>query len=210
MKKTNQIIVLMLSAMLITSGCSKEDEPAPVVTTPTTGTGGGVTVNSPAQFTGTIDGVNYSYVAGNLDVVNGVGSGINGPGNSLFSSFLYYNVSGATIIDIEKGTLNHSGQNPTATEFKNFFTVNSYNFSQNAVSGFDITWFDANGDIWGTSFGTGVQTNSTISIDEIKEETILGVYFITAKLSFSCTLYDFNGNSKQLTNGVFVGIFENS
>lgn len=204
MKRITETVLVVLSSIVVLSSCSK-DEPDPVVlpTTPT------VTVSSNNQFTGDIDGTAYSYVEGTSDVYSALGKNSIAMGTASYDSFLYFDASGNSIFAIEKGTLSFNGQKPTDSDFKNFFTVTNYGYSVDAVSGFMIDWFDANQTKWSTSLGAATQSNSTISIDEIEEVNASGAYFIKAKFSFTCTLYDGNGNSKQLTNGVYIGTFEN-
>jgi len=216
MKRVTKTVLIVLSTIVILSSCGKdEDAPAPVVaapvpvTNPGNGTGGAVTVNSSNQFTGVIDGVNYSFVEGSSDINNGVGKNSQTMGNASYDSFLYYDTSGNSIFSIEKGTLSFGGQKPANADFKNYFAVNGYSFSTNAASGFTLDWFDTNQVIWSTSLGTALQTGSTINITEMKEINASGSYYIKTKITFTCTLYDGNGNSKQLTNGVYVGTFEN-
>lgn len=130
-----------------------------------------------------------------------------------FSSSLSYYSQGQDIeplFSIEKGTLRYApGPNPTDEIFKDFLKVGNYAFSKDAQSGFTVSWYDENGEEWSSSLGSAAQNGSSVSIDEITEATQFYTYYVIATISFSCTLYNEAGESKQLTNGTYRGAFGN-
>ena len=72
--------------------------------------------------------------------------------------------------------------------------------------------YDASGTAWSTSLGAGTQTASTFSVVSVQQQYLSGPYgdqYMKFMAKFSCTLYNASGTSKSLTNGVFVGYFEN-
>jgi len=70
------------------------------------------------------------------------------------------------------------------------------------VNGASIDYIDANGKGWGTEWGS--QTGSTFNITELVANTD-GTSGKIFKATFGCKLYDENGNSITLTNGVVRG-----
>ncbi len=215
--------VLLLSVVIAICifGCKKKestpDAPATTTSGTTTGgttTGGGSTiidVNSTPQTTFAINGSPVTYIAD--EVVNTSGSGVGSSGGDNFNySSGISNMSGTIeYIGFTKGTLNTAGTgNPTDAVFKAFFALGSKPYSLNYVSGIEASMTDAAGVTWTTSKGTGNQTGSTFTIDQILDSPDLsGIYYAKVKISFSCKLYDGSGNVKTITNGVYVGYFGN-
>jgi hypothetical protein len=189
------------------SGCSKDDDDNNN-SNPTTP---GVTINSEYQATFLVDGVAVS-------VVNGVGGVQSLTSNHTLSATfpdssestmgfgLYKDVGGNTqsLFDIDKGTYKFIGWDSTA--FTTFFAKQSWPYSPNAANGVAIAYFDANGTKWSTDFGTANQTGSTFVIEDTKLQDFFGFKYMKVKASFSCKVYDGNGASKVITNG--VGVFD--
>lgn len=194
-------------------GCKKKDDTTPEAesTPTTTGAPATVDVNSTPQATFTLDGVNKSYVMNNTTLFEGSGSSGSGSGSTSYSADID---DGNTIsyISISKGTLNYStatSMYPTDATFKAFFPVASIPYSANAVNGIEISIYD-NGTYWTTSLGTANQTGSTFNIVQTKDNPDTnGFFYVKFKATFSCKVYDGSGNSKTITNGVFVGNFGN-
>lgn len=205
-------VVLAIAFTIFAFGCKKKDNSTPQEETSSTTTTGGtavtVDVNSTSQASFTLDGVNKSYVANNSTIFEGSGASSAGTGASSYDADIDDGNSIA-YITITKGTLSYSGSNPTDANFKAFFPVASIPYSSNAVNGVSITIYD-NGTYWSTSQGTANQTGSTFNIVQVKDNPDLsGTYYLKFKATFSCKVYDGSGNSKTITNGVFVGNFGN-
>jgi ribosomal protein S4E len=124
-----------------------------------------------------------------------------------YSASIYKANTGQIYLEIDRGTLSFWGSVPDTTTFKNYFTTGSIAYSVNAANGIQIIMSDT-GATWSTSNGS--QTGSTFSIVAVKEQWISGNQYIKFLANFNCTLYDQNGlNPKTITNGVFLGYFEN-
>ena len=208
-KKTIFIITYLLLGVFFLTNCKKEKS-KPLNNT----TNEQITINSSRQFSGTINGVNYTYVEGSSDVAAGVGASkslLPSPETStaVYQSFLYYDSSGTGIMGINKGTMYFNAPNPVDSSFKGFFLTGNYSYSANGINGIEIYWIDSTGSFWNTSYGTADQTGHSFNIDEIQEFNIWGSYLIKIKATFSCTLYNSSGQAINLDNGIYVGSFEN-
>lgn len=205
MKRTKQIVILLMSAMLTTISCKKEEvTPEPKVDQPTCPESETeeLSANSLSSFTGIIDGVSYSYIEGEKNISAGVGKTSIGMAAS-FDASLGNDDAEKSVFSIDKGETNIFLTNE---EFKDFFKAGSYTYGS---SGFTIKWYDDSDTEWTNYLGAADQTNSTIKIEDAKEINVFGNYYITTKITLACNLYDADGNSKKLTNGVFIGSFEN-
>lgn len=67
-----------------------------------------------------------------------------------------------------------------------------------------IEWIDAAGEEWTTYYGSGDQTGSSFTITETTEIEA-GEYYATCHIEFSCKLYDKDGNTIEVENGVAHG-----
>jgi len=209
MKAISKITILLLAMSMIFINCKKDDDSTPTnpdTPDPTTSLG---------YFTGIVDGTNVSYEVGIDDIINGgTASQILLPlpdtSMSSFGAYLEDQTTGEYVFHIQKGTLRFApAPSPDNGIFKDFFGVGTYSFSQFAESGFEGELYDNNGTLWSTSLGTALQPGSFVEIEEISEITQFNNYYIRARISFSCRIYDDAGNSKQLTDGKFLGEFEN-
>jgi hypothetical protein len=107
----------------------------------------------------------------------------------------------------------------TATAFRNFFTLGSYNyeFLQDVIppftpvkNGIALRWSDENSVPWRTDNGSGNQTGSFFTITG-KEDMVYPWTFTPGSTRFTadfkCKLYDSQGNMKLLTNGKLAFYF---
>jgi hypothetical protein len=203
-------IILLFSVLALAASwsCKKDNTTTPSTSNNNT-TNTGVTINSSPQVTGKLDGVAYSKISGTGGVQDGTGSDLSLVGfpdtsSGKYSSF-FDDGNAITYFDVSKGTLYFPGNPPSDSAFKAFFKTGTYYFSNGAMDGFVLSYYDASNTQWTTN---GVQTGSFV-ITEAKEQTLLGYYYIKVKASFSCKFYDGLGNSKTFTDGVFVGYFCN-
>jgi hypothetical protein len=206
MKRTKQLVVLMMSVMLTASSCSKEEEPVePVVTTPTgTGTGTGT---STYFFSGNINVTSTIYNSGQNSIYNGAvsESSGNGSGGVIFSS-------GTVFSDINDGDptleifiMKNFATSPLYNNIYDMFGVTTYSYGDEDtyINGAKVRWYDGNKS-WSSDDGAGTQTGSTFSI------TNRGPYngdfsLFTFKGSFSCNLYDGSGGVITIQNATFSG-----
>lgn len=205
--KTNYLLVALLLMTTSFVGCKKDDDdnnssPTPNPT-PT------LTVNSEPQVSGKIDGVAFNWKTGGADgyqqsVSHGGPLGVPPDSCEFVMGTGFENViSGAYLMDVNLGT--YKFVMPTdSVLLKNFFTIKSWNYSIDAANGVEIVYFDSNGDMWSTSFGSANQTGSTYSLQDRRYFKFSGEHYIRVKASFSCKLYNAVGASKLLTDGVIV------
>lgn len=207
MKKTT--VLVALCAIVILAGCKKDDNNA----TPSqnnTPPNNAVTINSTPQFTGTINGTGYSMVNGNT-YSSGVASNkqIGSPSKASYASLIGNENTNQPYLTINKGMMTFSGSMPDTASFDAFFPVGSYTYSPNYVSGIEIDWIDPNGNQYSTSMGTGNQANSSFKVTAKQVSMVSGYYEVKILATFNCTLYNSSGGSITLTNGTYVGSFEN-
>jgi hypothetical protein len=207
---------LILSAFIF--GCKKKetttspDPAAPSTTGGGTTTGGSVIdINSVPQATFVLDGVSKSYVSDDTNIYGGSGSGSNNNDDYVYSSDIGDGNS-ITYIAVSKGKLQIGGLGgpPSDAVFKAFFPTGSKPYSVGAANGIEISITDALGTEWNSSFGTANQTGSTFNILEtVDNPDLLGNFYLKVKATFSCKVYDGAGNSKTITNGLYIGDFGN-
>ncbi len=211
MKKLNYLLITFVIISL--AGCSKKDN----TTTPTpTPTPTGITVNSSWQYSAKIDGTTHANVEGSLDFQGSFGwsaslAGWPDTSSCVFGSGLNGNNSPNKSLSIDIGTAYFMGNQCDTAKFKAVIHTGSYSYTANGNNGVKISWVDANGDFWATDYGTGNQTGSSFSItDVVPVGFVLGNYELKFKATFSCKLYNYStGASVLLTDGVYVGKFEN-
>ena len=204
-----KIVALLMVSLLVIS-CRKETTtPTP---TPVPVTSAPATINSAPQVSYSINGVAVNpYISNGNTYMYGTGS-IAPVNTTTYSTKQYsasiYNVKTSQVyLEIDKGTLSFGALEPDSTTFKNYFTTGSIAYSVNAANGIQITMSDT-GATWSTTNGS--QTGSLFSIVATQEQWIAGNQYIKFLATFNCTLYDQNGlNPRRITNGVFLGYFEN-
>ena len=219
MKRTKQLVVLMMSVMLITSGCGKDDDPvAPVVAPTTSNNGGTQTGMSLGGFVCELDGNKFEMIVKSTNNISG-DVGVNKSVNSSVSPVVTTKSYDSSVGDqvtgesagIEIGKIEYSGSvNADYALFKSLFIAeNKVYYNGSGIVDEVRVSMVYNGDIWDTTLGTADQSGSSFTITKVTEKELLGTKYVNIEATFSCTLYDFNGNTMQLTNGVYVGSFEN-
>lgn len=217
----SRLSIAALALVLVFSACKKknsdpEPEPAPT----TTGTAPApidINHNPIAQYD--TDGKTYKHQSGS-GLSGGMGSdgslASSSTGTSKFSydSYYYNNSSSYTAFAVEKGTIYVPGiGRPDQDAFRQFFAVGQQAYSSASspadLNGIVIEHRDDNGVTWKSNKGTADQTGSVFSIESSKEVISFGDQQMKIYATFNCKVYDDNGNSKSLTNGKFVGYFEN-
>jgi hypothetical protein len=216
MKKNTFLAVIAVS--LILASCKKESStPTTTPTTPTTTvTPTGTNINSSPQFTGTVNGTNFSFINGSGYTSN-VSSSKQLGGSSATANYAEYQSSifdsptSTKGIGIWKGTITFplSSSTPDTASFDAFFPLTTCAYSLNYTNGIEVDWVDASGVEWTTSQGTGSQTGSKFTIIAKQVLTSFGTQNVKVMINFNCTLYNTSGGSMPLTNGVYIGYFEN-
>lgn len=206
MKKSKLSLILLslaIIASITVSSCKKDDTDDSPTTTPTTNEND----ISVSKFTATIDGTNYSYIEGTeFESMCGTDKDI-GDSTTIKYNFGIGNSAYTSAADITKGTfVSHSGSVPSTALFNNFFTTGSCNFSDNAANGIEITWRNSSTEVW-TTTGTS-QAGSSFSFAIVNYTDAMGSHYARFKATFNCKLIC-GSTVKTLTNGVFIGAFEN-
>jgi hypothetical protein len=212
MKKTKSILALVLLASVFTF-CKKDDpapEPEPEPVAPVNP---GIGVNSTYQTEFTLDGTNYKYEVGKDSILSTktndkVQVSISSK-KAVYHSAFVYGVKQKPRFKVSKSwlTINDDAY-PAEQSFRNYFMPSAVGFSTGNVDGIRLSWIDATGKEWATDKSSGDQSTSEFKIvanKEVKNAYQEMIIYAT----FNCKLYDDNGASKTLTNGKFVGTFEN-
>jgi hypothetical protein len=205
MRKTT--IVLTVGIIALLASCKKKDDNNATPTNPPSNV---VTINSTPQFTGTINGTGYNLINGNT-YSSGVSSNkqIGSPSKGSYASLIGNDNTNQPYLTINKGTMTFNGSAPDTASFDAFFPVGSYTYSINYANGIEIDWIDPNGNQYSTSMGTGNQSNSSFTVTAKHVSMVSGYYQVKVLATFNCTLYNSSGASITLTNGTYVGSFEN-
>ncbi len=206
MHKMKVSLTMAMAIILIFTGCKKKDED----TTPST-----PSTTADFYFNATIDGVSHSVE----DMKDGFTNGMSQESDMLqigtstdFNYFLYDNSIYMDYDNLDKGyyyfgLINkfYNNSNPLPEDRMAKFTTGSHNYgifenSQAYTEGAAVTYVDEQGKHWASHYGSADQTGSTFNITEAIDNPDITSYMII-KATFSCTLYDNSGNSKELTNG---------
>jgi len=204
--------LLLMTLIVFTAGCKKDDNDDD--SSSGGGTSSGITIDSPWQYTITVDGTTYTKTENDADV-DGVWSNsteLNTPPDSTTNNYnaaLYNNISGDTYFEIYRNGHRYLGGTAENSEFLAYFDPGNYSYAPENVNGISIRWADSNGDIWGTDMGTADQTGSQFTIDQVKEATGYNYYTIKVLSHFNCKLYNGLGQTKTLTSGKYVCKFQN-
>lgn len=186
-------------------GSCKKDEPVTPVNTITNG--GGSSSTSARHVTFTLDGITKTLESG----VNSVTNSVEEMGSGTINNYVMIN--GGTFLDMTayekisihliKGFVG----SPTSQEKEDMFVAGSYGYGKEYASplieGGFIWYIDANGTEWRTDNGSGNQGGSDFVIQSITATSGTDAYYgkKIMEVTFNCTLYDGNGNSKIITNG---------
>jgi len=206
------VVTNLLLVISFFSSCKKNDATNP---TPVTPVSTAITIESSERITANIDGVSYSKITG-----DGTYRGSSGSSKSMRSlpdsSSARYSSSitdagfNTTYFWVQKGTIVFQNYEPTNAIYKSFFTPGVYNYDFDANHGINIEWNDDAGTSWNTDKGTGIQTGSHFEITDMKDFLDLtGEYYVKIKASFNCIVYNDLGQSKTITNGIYIGSFGN-
>ncbi len=208
-------VYLMLIAAPFLASCSKKDDSSqPNNSIPATPVGGNsITINSSHQVWMKIDGNVYSKIVNGNDIMPGVSAdkqiaGLPDTSSGSYGSFIYDNNTSNSYFAVDKGRMIFFGSQPDTMSFKNFFSTGSYSYSAGAQNGISISYYDSNNALWSTDQGTGDQTGSTFTITDRKTNNAFD-YTVIIRAIFNCKVYNSSGQSKTLTEGVYVGDFAN-
>ncbi len=206
------ISFLALCTILIFSSCKKADNDSSPSTGNTTG-GTTLTINSPWQVYAKIDGVDYSKKDGTgaIGVFNVSGFTASDPDSSV-SNYGSSLVDGTlTLVYFEVVRNGHhflGGTNVENADFLAYFHAGNYSYTTENINGVAIHYRDSMGVLWGTDMGTANQTGSEFTIVQVREETVVPNYDLKVLSRFHCKLYNGSGQSKTLTDGEYVSLFE--
>jgi len=213
MKKLTFLAAVVFAVAFVS--CKKNDSTTPSAST-TNNNSGPVTINSTPQFSGTINSVNYSFVNGASGYANGTAANKQIGGSMATQNYGEYqtyitNGSNQPFFGIYKGTLTFplSSNFPDSASFDAFFPISTCSYSLNYSNGIEVEWIDGSGNFYSTSQGSGSQSGSTFKITAKQAGMIGGNYMVKIIATFNCTLYSSSGSPIALTNGTYVGYFEN-
>lgn len=202
MRKVITTLVICLQFTFVFTSCLKKaPEPA-----------AGTKITAKFYFTGAIGGKEVVF----QDGVNGYGSGAGYSGGSDYSG--YQEVQSMVITkglnpnnSISASLIKYFPEEPTNDMIESMFHLGKYSFGRehdgSADSGKDgvqIIYVDSDGIVWSTDLGTEAQPNGSFEIIEHINNTHGWSEKIT-KATFNCILYDEEGNSMLLTNGIIRG-----
>ncbi len=191
--------VLAVSGLIFFTSCTKEK------ITPDTNAPAPLSVNSPFQFTGTLDGMAFSHIDGKNGFTYTPG-GLGVPASEPDSSKAIY---GAMILNannegftLNKGIRKYLSRDEfDRAQFAGFFAKGGYTFMFAALSsfredGFELIYRDANGKVWNTygTYNPGIpgdndrQVGSTIIIEDIKELQSNWSVGVVVKIRIRCNL----------------------
>lgn len=207
---TKRLMFLSIALTTIMFSCSKDKddtEPAPVVpVVPVVPTGGGgTTPTSSYYFRINLDGTEILFQSGINNYASAAGES-GGTGSSLYREeqssqlqqvFSGTNIGGYTIVKMLPT------QPTLCSDLGTVFNLGtqSYGSTINEVNGVVVFYVDGSGVYWASDFGTAIQTGSNFNITELINNSGIESEKIS-KATFNCTLYDGNGNSKVVTNGL--------
>ena len=208
MKKFTFLFTAIVVTLAVS--CKKDKTATPSSSTPSSPPVATVTINSTPQFSGTINGTNYSLVNG-VTYSSGVASNKQGgaPSTASYASLIGNYNTNQPYLTINKGTMTFNFSMPDTASFDAFFPVSSIPFSKNNANGIDIDWIDPNGNQYSTSLGSANQSGSAFAITAKQVTNISGYQNVKVMATFNCTLYNSTGGSVVLTGGIYVGYFEN-
>lgn len=202
MKKVNFSLVLLCLALIIV-GCKKDDtEETPV--TPIT------PEVAEYSFSAVIGGANVLFEVlstSSYQVSHGTSKNIGDSATIIYSSAIGH-TDISSYVEISKGTLVSYSSIASNSLFNSFFVPGTVAFSNDALHGIEIAWYDsATNKVWKTT-GTS-QTGSSFRFDTVSYFDFAGEHYAKYKATFNCKLMDEFGTVKTLTNGVMTCTFNN-
>jgi hypothetical protein len=220
MKVAVKITVFAFALLVLASlavSCKKKNNSSSNTTTNTNPTPAPapIDINHAPVVEYTVDGTAFTYpasgISGGMSTSASYAASMSGTSKASYG----YSFSGstATYFGVEKGTVYTPGiGRPDEDAFRAFFVVGNVNYAPGGtgdINGIVVEHRDPSGTMWASNKGSASQSGSVFKIEAIKE-TDSGYQDIKVYATFNCKLYDGNGNSKTLTNGKFVGYFENN
>ena len=212
--KHSSLLVYLFSGALILSSCKKSDDTDSSSGNNNTGGSAALTINSSWQVKAKIDGLDYAK-RDSVDGASGVFTDSEQGGSFPDSSVADY---GSSLVNLStfdpyfsvyrNGQRYPGGTSVLNSDFLAYFTPGNYPYTDEYVDGAAIFYTDANGEMWGSNMGSGDQTGSVFTIVQVREETFFPNYDIRVLCHFNCKLYNGSGQSKSLTDGEYVGLFE--
>jgi len=205
--------LLIGSLIILASGCAKDDG-IRGVNYGNGGGSGGININSPWQFSITMDGTTYTKSENDTNVegiwINSQTTN-NFPDSSIknYNSMLVNWIGSISYFEVNRNGHKFLGSFPEDSLVEQYIMPGTYDYSMTDVDGISIRWWDDQGIPWGTDQGPADQTGSVFTIDQVQVDTNFIDYTIKVLAHFNCTLYNGVGESKTVTNGVFVGSFQN-
>lgn len=214
-----KVIPIVLSIVFIVVGCQKDKK-----TTPSSSTNTPAINYDSASFEGFIDGVKYNYKMGGFYT----GCYYQYCTDAQYRSFAIFNssvnhINDSIMFGIRKGWFGCDANIKDSTALKNFFADGNYAFTSSEPDytwGFppsdsvlfkkdeiSIYWINK-GDTLSTMLGTGDQTGSNFTLTKVHTyyDHLGEIFMIIIRADFNCKLYNTLGQSKTLTNGVFIGM----
>ncbi|MFN8166899.1 MAG: hypothetical protein U0X76_12250 [Bacteroidia bacterium] len=202
-------ISVLLIALFFISSCKKESDVHPdIVGTP----GGTLNANSVPEVTGKIDGVPFSLVVNNFNIIE-MDTAEYYPLISTSSYLaLYLDAIADTVAKqgfLFDRTFGINSIPPSDSLFVSQFNSGAWSFLAAGNEIFNISYVDQNGDQWDTSSGTADQTGSNFNVSEKLVIHKNGRTGVLLKATFNCKLYDNSGHVKNLTNGSAIFQYQN-
>jgi hypothetical protein len=174
--------------------------------------GNPITIHSASMYSIQLDNDyinNYTYVDGFSAGYDTVKHG----NNVIFSSFIYTTSSRSknqeNLMEIRIGSLYEPFD---AGQFRDLIRTGFINFSINAENGVEVVYRDGSDNFrtWSTSMGSANQNGSAFEISQIDLLSGTDSTFLLYKMmaNFKCKVYDTEGNSKQIVQGLYLGFTE--
>lgn len=167
------------------------------------------TINSPSQFIGKVDNLNL-YLGQDVNNVKASIRQTENLGYLYFNSGLklYKEATGGydTLFQVKLGKIATPASD---SDFANLLKARSVPYATQFQQGVEVIYIDKNADYkrWTSSQGTGNQDGSSFMITESVKidgtSDTFSLYKIMAR--FNCKLYDADGNTKTLADGLYIG-----
>lgn len=165
-----------------------------------------VTISSTPLFYGVLGGNVLSYTSTNYSGTTAASQSINGWDETAVYNAGLVNAQYEAYASMDLGTAVYSNTHPHEdANFDAFFAVGPRLYSIDAAAGVKLFVRDAAGVQWTSN---GNQSGSTFNIDAVQPLNVGGEHHIKVKASFSCKMYNNAGQSKNLTDGIYVNYFK--
>ncbi len=197
------VLPLLFSAVVLFTGC-KKDDPAPTTTSSGTGGTSPLTASTALGVTMTIDGSTVSFPVGSLNTLDNSASGdiVAPPDSSLKGYSVYINESsnGETRFACDLGRYRFLGTSPSDAQFFSFFSTGNipYGNWEMELNKVGITYWTTDGTEYST-YWSADHPGETFTITEVLEQPSVGVSTLKMRVSFNCKLYHENGSGSFVT-----------